>query len=34
MDTPTLKQILLEEMQGYAGEGLNTYSYLIENEVE
>jgi len=28
MDTGTLKQILLEEMQKYAGEGLNAYSYL------
>ncbi|MCI0711415.1 MAG: XisI protein [Chloroflexi bacterium] len=34
MDTNTLKQILLEEMQGYAGEGLNAYSYLTENEAE
>jgi len=34
MDTETLKQILTEEMQKYAGEGLNAYSYLTENEVE
>lgn len=34
MDTPALKQILLEEMQAYSGEGLNAYSYLTENEVE
>ena len=34
MDTETLKQILLEEMQKYAGEGLNAYSYLTENEAE
>jgi hypothetical protein len=34
MDTITLKKILLEEMQKYAGEGLNAYSYLTENEPE
>jgi len=34
MDTRTLKEILIEEMQKYAGEGLNAYSYLTENEVE
>ena len=34
MDTGTLKQILIEEMQKYAGEGLNAYSYLMENEIE
>lgn len=34
MDTGTLKEILIEEMQKYAGEGLNAYSYLTENEVE
>jgi hypothetical protein len=34
MDTPTLKQILVEEMNKYAGEGLNAYSYLTENEPE
>jgi hypothetical protein len=34
MDTAALKQILLEEMQAYAGEGLNAYSYLTENEAE
>lgn len=34
MDTKTLKQILTEEMQKYAGEGLNAYSYLTENETE
>ncbi len=34
MDTRTLKQILVEEMQKYAGEGLNAYSYLTENESE
>lgn len=34
MDTGTLKQTLIEEMQKYAGEGLNASSYLTENEVE
>jgi len=34
MDTATLKQILIEEMQKYAGEGLNAFSYLMENEIE
>ena len=34
MDAGTLKQILVEEMQKYAGEGLNAYSYLTENEAE
>jgi hypothetical protein len=34
MDAGTLKQILVEEMQKYAGEGLNAYSYLTENETE
>lgn len=34
MDTTTLKQILVEEMQGYTGEGLNAYSYLTENDAE
>jgi len=34
MDTGNLKQILMEEMQKYAGEGLNAYSYLMENEIE
>lgn len=34
MDTGTLKQILIEEMHKYAGEGLNAYSYLTENEAE
>lgn len=34
MDARTLKQILIEEMQKYAGEGLNAYSYLTENEAE
>lgn len=34
MDTPTLKQILLEELDGYTGEGLNDYAYLTTNEVE
>lgn len=34
MDTGTLKQILIEEMQKYAGEGINAYSYLTANEAE
>src|SRR5687768_14139259 len=34
MDTPTLKQILLEEMKKYTGEGLNDYPYLTTNEAE
>lgn len=34
MDTSTLKTILLEEMQGYAGEGLNAHSLLTRNEAE
>ena len=34
MDSGTLKQILIEEMKKYAGEGLNAYSYLTENEAE
>lgn len=34
MDTRNLKRILIEEMQKYAGEGLNAYSYLTENESE
>ena len=34
MDTGTLKQILIEEMQQYAGEGLNATSYFTENENE
>ena len=34
MDTSTLKPILVEEMQKYAGKGLNAYSYLTENEAE
>lgn len=34
MDTRTLKQLLIEEMQKYAGEGLNAHSYLTENDAE
>lgn len=34
MDTSTLKQIFLEEMQKYTGEGLNDYAYLTSNEAE
>ena len=32
MHTATIKQILLEEMALYAGEGLNAVSYLTINE--
>ena len=34
MDTATLKRILLEELQGYTGKGLNDFAYLTTNEVE
>lgn len=34
MDTPTLKQILLEEMRDYAGEGINAFSFLTISEDE
>jgi len=34
MDTATLKDILLEELQGYTGEGLNDFAYLTTNEAE
>lgn len=34
MDTATLKQILLEELEGYTGEGLNDFAYLTANESE
>jgi len=34
MDTVTLKEILLEELQGYTGEGLNDFAYLTANEAE
>lgn len=34
MDTTTLKTILLEEMQDYAGESLNAHSVLTQNEAE
>ncbi|MEL7235702.1 MAG: hypothetical protein AAGK74_14460, partial [Chloroflexota bacterium] len=34
MDTGTLKQILLEELQKYTGEGLNDYAYLATNDAE
>ncbi|MEM9953740.1 MAG: element excision factor XisI family protein [Chloroflexota bacterium] len=34
MDTSTLKQILIEEMEKYAGKGLNDYGYLTRNDVE
>lgn len=34
MDTVSLKKILLEELQGYTGEGLNDFAYLTTNEAE
>ena len=34
MDTATLKHILLEELEGYTGKGLNDFAYLTTNEVE
>jgi hypothetical protein len=34
MDTPTLKQILLEELHKYTGEGYNDVAYLTVNEAE
>lgn len=34
MDTTNLRNILLEEMAKYAGEGLNAESYLMENRAE
>lgn len=34
MDTPTLKQILLEELQKYTGEGYNDVAYLTMNETD
>lgn len=32
MDTTTLKQIVIEEMQQYTGEGYNDVAYLTVNE--
>ena len=34
MDTATLKQFLLEELEGYTGKGLNDFAYLTANEAE
>jgi len=34
MYTGTLKKILLEELEGYVGEGLNDSAYLTANEAE
>ena len=34
MDTATLKHILLEELEGYTGKGLNDFAYLTANESE
>ena len=32
--TATLKQFLLEELEGYTGKGLNDFAYLTTNEAE
>ena len=34
MNLETLERILLEELQGYTGEGLNDFAYLTTNEAE
>ena len=34
MDTATLERILINELEGYAGEGLNDVAYLTANEAE
>ena len=34
MDTATLKQILLNELESYTGRGLNDFAYLTTNEAE
>ena len=34
MDTATLREILLEELEGYTGKGLNDFAYLTTNEAE
>lgn len=34
MDTPTLREILLDELEGYTGEGLNDFASLTANEAE
>ena len=34
MDTATLRHILLEELEGYTGEGLNDFAYLTTNGTE
>lgn len=34
MDTGTLKEILLEELNKYTGQGLNDYAYLTSNDAE
>lgn len=34
MDTNTVKQILLEELNGYTGQGLNDYAYLTTNDMD
>ena len=34
MDPRTLEKILLEELEGYTGEGLNDFAYPTANEAE
>lgn len=34
MDAATLNEILLDELQGYTGKGLNDFAYLTANEAE
>ena len=34
MDTGAIKEILLDEMKKYTGEGLNDYAYLTSNDVD
>ena len=34
MDTATLREILLEELEGYTGKGLNDFAYLTTNEAD
>ena len=34
MDTATLKRILMKELEGYTGAGLNDVAYVTSNEAE
>lgn len=34
VDTPTLKHILIDEMEKYTGKGLNAESFLTDNQAE